>query len=129
MKGTETEVAPGLWRLRVYIGRVAKGKPVQRSKTIHTGDKNAKPGAGTRLADRELADMIAAANGGNTATGTEAVSDLVDLLLEHTKSTGRSQSDNRRIRASYARPTRTKMGRRRLLVHADPYDVMVRAGP
>ena len=59
MKGTKTEVAPGVWRLRVYIGRNGRGNPVQRSKTIRTGDKNAKPGSGTRLADRELANMIA----------------------------------------------------------------------
>src|ERR1039458_9131172 len=90
VKGTKTEVAPGVWRLRVYIGRDAKGNPVQRSKTIHTGDKNAKPGAGTRLADRELANMIAEANKGNTATGTETVSDLLDLFLDHKESTGRS---------------------------------------
>ena len=57
--GTKTEVRPGVWRLRVYVGRNANGSPVQRTKTIRTLDKNPKPGAGTRLADRELANMIA----------------------------------------------------------------------
>ena len=49
---------PGVRRGRAYIGRNAKGFPVQQPKTIHTGAKSAKPGAGTRLADRELANMI-----------------------------------------------------------------------
>ena len=80
MNGTKTEVAPGVWRLRVYVGRNAKGYPVQRSKTIHVGGDNPKPGAGTRLADRELANMIAEANKGNTARGTETVGDLLDYL-------------------------------------------------
>ena len=110
VKGTKTEVAPGVWRLRVYIGRDAKGNPVQRSKTIHTGDKNAKPGAGTRLADRELANMIAEANKGNTATGTETVSGLLDLFLDHKESTGRSPETLRGVPTDcrYRRAPRTR---------------------
>jgi integrase len=83
VNGTKTEVAPGVWRLRVYVGRNAKGFPVQRSKTIRVGGANPKPGAGVRLADRELANMIAEANRGGTATGAETVSDLLEQFLEH----------------------------------------------
>ncbi|MGO9335192.1 MAG: tyrosine-type recombinase/integrase [Acidimicrobiales bacterium] len=110
MKGTKTEIAPGVWRLRVYIGRNAKGNPVQRSKTIHTADKNAKPGAGTRLADRELANMIAEANKGNTATGTETVSDLLDLFLDHKESTGRSPETLRGYRQIANAVVRPELG-------------------
>jgi integrase len=114
VKGTKTEVAPGVWRLRVYIGRDAKGNPVQRSKTIHTGDKNAKPGAGTRLADRELANMIAEANKGNTATGTETVSDLLDLFLDHKESTGRSPETLRGYRQIADTVVRPELGKIKL---------------
>jgi integrase len=110
VKGTKTKIAPGVWRLRVYIGRNAKGNPVQRSKTIHTGDKNAKPGAGTRLADRELANMIAEANKGNTATGTETVSDLLDLFLDHKESTGRSPETLRGYRQIANAVVRPELG-------------------
>jgi integrase len=114
VKGTKTEVAPGVWRLRVYIGRDAKGNPVQRSKTIHTGDKNAKPGAGTRLADRELANMIAEANKGNTATGTETVSGLLDLFLDHKESTGRSPETLRGYRQIADTVVRPELGKIKL---------------
>ena len=114
MKGTKTEVAPGVWRLRVYIGRNGRGNPVQRSKTIRTGDKNAKPGSGTRLADRELANMIAEANRGNTATGTETVTDLIDLFLEHVESTGRSPETLRGYRQIANAVVRPEVGKIKL---------------
>jgi integrase len=96
------------------VGRNAKGNPVQRSKTIHTGDKNAKPGAGTRLADRELANMIAEANKGNTATGTETVSDLLDQFIEHAASIGRSPTTLRKYRSIVETVLRPELGRIKL---------------
>jgi integrase len=114
MNGTKTEVAPGVWRLRVYIGRNAKGYPVQRSKTIHVGGKSPKPGAGTRVADRELANMIAEANKGNTARGTETVGDLLDLFLEHMESTDRSPNTLRGYRQIAETVVRPELGKIKL---------------
>ena len=50
-----TEVRPGVWRLRVYAGRRANGTPVQIRRTVEA--EEARPGAGNRLAERELAAM------------------------------------------------------------------------
>jgi hypothetical protein len=54
----KTEVSPGVWRLRVFAGRRANGTPIQITKTIHAPGENPKPGAGSRLADSELAKMV-----------------------------------------------------------------------
>ncbi|MGA2305179.1 MAG: hypothetical protein ABSH29_13390, partial [Acidimicrobiales bacterium] len=81
MKGTKTETSPGVWRLRVYAGRRASGSPIQLTKTVRGPDS--KPGSGTRLADRELANMVAQVSKGNMATGTETVGDLIAEWLNH----------------------------------------------
>jgi integrase len=88
MNGTKTEIRPGVWRLRVYAGRRANGSPVQITQTFRSEEAikrgaKCKPGAGTRLADDKLAEMIAKANKGNAATGTETVNDLLDKFFEH----------------------------------------------
>ena len=49
------EIRPGVWRLKVYAGRHPNGSPIQLTKTIDSGQS--KPGAGIRLAERELAKM------------------------------------------------------------------------
>src|SRR5665213_667495 len=88
MRGTKTEIRPGVWRLRVYAGRRASGSPIQVTKTFTSPEaveRGAKcsPGAGTRLADDALAEMIAKANKGNSTTGAETVGDLLDRFIEH----------------------------------------------
>jgi integrase len=103
-----------VWRLRVYVGRNAKGFPVQRSKTIRIGGSNPKPGAGTRLADRELANMIAQANRGKTATGAETVGDLLGQFLEHAKSIGRSPTTLREYQRIAEKVLRPELGRLKL---------------
>jgi integrase len=113
VNGTKTEVAPGVWRLRVYVGRNAKGFPVQRSKTIRV-DGNPKPGAGTRLADRELANMIAEVNKGNTATGAETVGGLLDQFLAHATSIGRSPTTLRKYRSIVESVLRPELGKIKL---------------
>jgi integrase len=90
MKGTKTEIRPGVWRLRVYAGRRSSGSPIQITKTFTSPEaveRGAKcpPGAGTRLADDVLAEMLTKANKGNAATGTETVGDLLDRFIEHRK--------------------------------------------
>jgi len=90
MNGTKTEVRPGVWRLRVYAGRRPNGTPIQVTKTLDTtGGKPAKPGAGTRLADAELARMAAKLDGGTTAPGT-TVDGLLTRFLVHSEAIGRS---------------------------------------
>jgi integrase len=114
VNGTKTEVAPGVWRLRVYIGRNSKGYPVQRSKTIHAGGVNPKPGAGVRLAESQLAKMIAEANKGGTATGSETVGDLLDLFLEHVESTDRSPNTVRGYKQIAETIVRPELGKIKL---------------
>ncbi len=112
MNGTKTEISPGVWRLRVYVGRNAKGSPIQRSKTIRAPER--KPGAGTRLADREIAKMIAEASKGSTATGTETVGQLLDRFLEHAESLGRSPTTLREHRRTIETTLRPELGRIKL---------------
>jgi integrase len=112
MNGTKTEVAPGVWRLRVFVGRNANGNPIQRSKTIHAPEH--KPGAGTRLADRELARMITEASKGSTATGNETVGQLLDRFLEHSESLGRSPTTLREYRRITETVLRPELGRIKL---------------
>jgi integrase len=114
MTGTKMEIAPGVWRLRVFVGRNAKGNPVQRSKTIRVGGTNPKPGAGTRLADAELAKMVAEANKGNTATGAETVGELLDLFLDHAVSQGRSPTTLREYRRIADKVLRPEVGKLKL---------------
>jgi integrase len=114
MKGSMQEVAPGVWRLRVFLGRNDKGFPVQRSKTVRATDRNPKQGAGKRLAEREMANMIAAVNKGNTAPGTQTVTDLLDRFLEHAESLGRSPTTLRKYRSIADSVVRPDLGRIKL---------------
>ncbi|MGH9087446.1 MAG: hypothetical protein ACRDYZ_04955, partial [Acidimicrobiales bacterium] len=110
MRGTKTEVRPGVWRLRVYAGRRPNGSPIQITKTITTPEAakgTAKAGDGTRLADRELAQMVTKATKGEMVTGTETLDQLLDLWLAHIESIGRSPTtlhEYRRIADKTVRP-------------------------
>ena len=110
MNGTKTEVAPGVWRLRIYVGRNSKGFPVQRSKTIRIPGAITKPGAGKRLADRELANMIAEVSNGRAAVGAETVDNLLDRFLEHSQSLGRSPTTLRKYRSIADSVVRPQLG-------------------
>ena len=79
MKGTKREIRPGVWRLRVYAGRGPNGSPIQITKTVKAAES--RPGAGVRLAERELAAMIAEVSRGSGASGAETVGDLLDAWL------------------------------------------------
>jgi integrase len=56
MRGTKRERQPGVWELRVYLGRDRDGKPHQRSITFR---------GTTREAESELARLVASASGSN----------------------------------------------------------------
>ncbi|MGH9207172.1 MAG: hypothetical protein ACRD1G_11525 [Acidimicrobiales bacterium] len=108
MKGTKTEVSPGVWRLRVYAGRRANGTPIQITKTIRINTKGTpKRGTGVRRADEELAKMVADVSRGDIAAGTETVNLLLDRWLEHCVLQGRSPTtmyEYRRIADTVVRP-------------------------
>ena len=76
-----TEVRPGVWHLRVYAGRRDNGSPIQIRKTVEA--KDPRPGAGRRLAERELAAMVAKVSSGNVSTGSETVEELLNAWLDH----------------------------------------------
>jgi integrase len=116
VQGTKTEVRPGVWRLRVYAGRRASGSPVQITRTLVTPEAakgRAKPGDGTRLADRELARMVAQVAQG-AAAGTQTVGDLLERWLSHCESIGRSPTTLREYRRLAEKVVKPAIGRVRL---------------
>lgn len=63
----------------MYAGRGPNGSPIQITKTVKAAES--RPGAGVRLAERELAAMIAEVSRGSGASGAETVGDLLDAWL------------------------------------------------
>ena len=114
MKGTKTEVSPGVWRLRVFAGRRANGTPIQITKTIHAPDQSPKPGAGSRLADSELAKMVSKVAQGDRATSTKTVGDLLTEWLAHCQSLGRSPTTMREYKRLTEQTVRPEIGHLRL---------------
>jgi len=112
VKGTKTEVAPGVWRLRVYVGRSSNGNPIQVTKTVRTGGD--RPGSGARTADRALAKMVAEVDGGNRSTGGTTVNKLLDQWLEHCEAVGRSPTTVRKYHEIAERTVRPELGAIRL---------------
>lgn len=113
MRGSKTEVAPGVWRLRVYTGsRRTNGSPVYVSKTVRAPER--KPGAGSRLADRELAKFVTEVSAGKILSGTETINDLLDQWLEHCESIGRSPTTLRKYHWIADNVVRPELGSLRL---------------
>jgi len=110
--GSKTEIAPGVWKLRVYVGRRANGTPIQVSKTVHAPER--RPGAGSRLADRELAKLVAQASAGRPRPGKQTMGDLLDMWLEHCESVGRSPTTLRKYRQMAEAVVRPELGHLRL---------------
>jgi integrase len=97
MRGSKAETSPGVWRLRVFVGRRTNGSPIFRSKTVRTGD--GKPGSGSRAADRELAKLVTeVANGTPAANAKGTVQDLLERWLEHCEAVDRSATTVREYR-------------------------------
>jgi integrase len=97
MRGSKVEVSPGVWRLRVYAGRKVNGTPIQVTKTVRAPDR--RRGAGTRMADAELAKMLSAVEAGHVTSTTETVSSLLDQWFEHLEAIGRSPTTLRKYRS------------------------------
>jgi integrase len=99
VKGSKKEVAPGVWKLRVYAGRRPNGTPIQVTKTVRVESKGTpKPGAGVWYADQELAKLVADVDRGDVIEGSETVSTLLDLWLDHCELQGRSPTTLREYR-------------------------------
>jgi integrase len=96
MKGTKTEVSPGVWRLRVYVGRRPNGAPIQVTKTVRA--PIAKQGAGVRIADKELAVMVAKASRGKLTTGTDTLRQIIEDYFVRCDLEGRSPTTMREYR-------------------------------
>jgi integrase len=74
-KGTMTERSPGVWRLRVFVGRDCNGQPVQTSRTVR---------GGKRMAQAALAELVAEVEAkGAPLSGTTTVGELLDRWLEY----------------------------------------------
>jgi integrase len=116
MRGTKTERRPGVWKLRVYVGKKPDGTPIQVTRTLDTtgGNPNVKPGSGSRLADRELAKMVAEASAGRLTSGTTTVKQLLDRWLAHLAATGRSPTTIREYEAGARRTVIPAIGSIRL---------------
>jgi len=83
MRGTKSERRPGVWKLRVYVGNRPDGTPIQVTKTLDTtgGKGTAKPGSGSRLADRELAKMVSDVSAGRLGHQTTTLGELLDQWI------------------------------------------------
>jgi len=117
MAGTKTEVRPGVWQLRVYAGRRPNGTPIQIRKTLVTPEAEkgtARPGDGTRLADKELAKMVADVAAGRLTVHATTVEQLIDRWLTHLESLGRSPTTVREYRAGARRVVIPALGSVRL---------------
>ena len=96
--------------LHVYVGRRADGTPIQVTRTVRA--PVAKPGAGVRLADAELAKMVSKASNGKLAGASAAtVTNVVEDYLEHCELEGRSPTTMREYRRIAAVVIEPKLGR------------------
>ena len=101
------EVRPGVWRLRVYVGRKENGQPIQVTKTVRGPEE--RTGSGKRMAQRELAAMVAKASSSTTSRAT-TVNELLDQWLAHLETLGRSPTTLREYRAIARRVVRPELG-------------------
>jgi len=74
MQGTMQQVRPGVWKIRIYLRRNAKGQPQYRTETFHGSERAAK----TRRAE-----LVTKYVKGNRAPGTETLGALLDQWIEH----------------------------------------------
>jgi integrase len=74
-RGTIVERSPGIWRLRVYVGRDAEDRPVQISRTFR---------GGRRAAQAELARFVTeVADKGAPVTSDTTVGEMLDRWIEY----------------------------------------------
>ena len=81
--GSMAERAPGVWRLRVYLGRDENGRPIQRQETFR-GSRTA--------ANKALAALVAKAGDGKFDRTRATVGELLDRWLVNLEALGRRPS-------------------------------------
>lgn len=74
-KGTMTERSPGTWRLRAYVGRDSKGRPIQIARTVKGGKRQAQAELARLLVEVEERDA--------PVKGSVTVAELLERWLEH----------------------------------------------
>lgn len=75
MKGSKRELSPGVWQLRVYVGRAADGRVVHRHKTVH---------GGVRAADAALRRLVDEVEGERVPLADDCtVAQLLERWLAH----------------------------------------------
>ena len=111
------EIRPGVWALRVYTGRNAKGDAVQKRGFVDSG--TGKVGAGVREARTELARMRTEVqeDGGTkrvtTTTGT-TVAKLLDRYLAHCEQKDLSPTTVREYRRIATKVIGPRLGKMRV---------------
>lgn len=81
MKGTKSEVRPGVWRLRVYVGRDHNGSPIQKSRTFRGGSRKADD------ALRQFVTEVEKMDRGTRRSADQTVGSLLDRWLDHLDAT------------------------------------------
>jgi integrase len=113
VRGSKTEVSPGVWRLRVFTGNYRpNGSTIVVSRTVRSPDQRS--GAGSRLADRELAKLIAEVSTGKVRNGATRVDALLDDWLAHLETLGRSPTTLHEYRRLVDRVVKPELGHIRL---------------
>ncbi len=103
MRGTKRQKRPGIWELRVYIGRdPATGKPRQTSKTFH---------GGARAAEDALRDLVDRYSGGRPDGVGATFSQLLDRWLEECERIDLSPTTLRTYRSYITRTIRPRLGK------------------
>jgi integrase len=78
MPGSIRERSPGVWQLRVFVGRDELGKPKHQTRTVR---------GGKRVAERELARFLTEMSDGKVSKpGTETVGEFLDRWLAQVSS-------------------------------------------
>lgn len=97
MRGSKRETAPGVWRLRAYVGRdPITGAEQQASRTFR---------GSARDADTALARLVIEAADGRHATASTTVAGLLSTFCDHSERIGRSPTtieEYRRMSAALA---------------------------
>ena len=117
MNGTKTEIAPGVWRVRVDVGRNAKGNPIERSKTVaraDSGEGQAQAGSRDPSRRRRAREDDRPGEPRNASTGTETFGMVLDRFLDHAESLGRSPTTVREYRRIAETVVRPELGKVRL---------------
>jgi hypothetical protein len=116
VRGSKAARRPRVWKLRVYVGDNPTGALRFVTRTLDTTDGNpsAKPGSGSRMADRELARMVADVGAGRPTVHATTVEQLLERWFNHLESLGRSLTTLREYRSIARRTVIPALGSVRL---------------